>query len=133
MSVRSLLRWACAAFIAGTAAGGLAAIGAQPPQVADLAALKAAFRRPAAIPFPADNPFSEAKRALGATLFHDKGLSVDGSTACATCHLQDKAFSDGRERGKGVSGQRLGRHTPSLWNLAWVHLLFWDGRAQNLE
>jgi cytochrome c peroxidase len=133
MSVRSLVRWVCAAFIAGTAAGGLAAIAAQPRQAPDLAAVKAAFRRPAAIPFPADNPFSETKRALGETLFHDKGLSVDGSTACATCHIQDKAFSDGRERGKGVSGQRLGRHTPSLWNLAWTHLLFWDGRARDLE
>ena len=133
MTVRSLMRWACAAFIAGTAVGGLAAIGAQPPKPSDLAALRAAYRRPAAIPFPADDPFSDAKRALGDTLFHDKGLSVDGSTACATCHIQAQGFSDGRERGKGVSGQRLGRHTPSLWNLAWTHLLFWDGRAQNLE
>jgi cytochrome c peroxidase len=133
MTVRSLVCWACAAFIAGTAVGGLAAIGAQPPHASDLAALKAAYRRPAAIPFPGDDPFSDAKRALGETLFHDKGLSVDGSTACATCHIQAQGLSDGRERGKGVSGQRLGRHTPSLWNLAWVHLLFWDGRAQNLE
>jgi cytochrome c peroxidase len=133
MTVRSLVRWACAAFIAGTAVGGLAAIGAQPPRQSDVAALKAAYRRPAAIPFPADDPFSEAMRELGDTLFHDKGLSIDGSTACATCHIQAQGFSDGRERGKGVSGQRLGRHTPSLWNLAWTHLLFWDGRAQNLE
>ena len=45
----------------------------------DLAALKATFRRPATVPFPADNPFSEEKRALGEALFHDKRLSVDGS------------------------------------------------------
>ena len=30
------------------------------------------------MPFPADNPFSEKKRALGEALFHDKRLSVDG-------------------------------------------------------
>jgi len=47
-------------------------------------------------------------------LFHDPKLSVDGSTACATCHIRDKGFADGRERGTGVSGQRLGRHTPTL-------------------
>ena len=133
MTVRSLVRWACAAFIAGTAARRPCGHRRTTSKASDLAALKAAYRRPAAIPFPADDPFSDAKRALGETLFHDKGLSVDGSTACATCHVQAQGFSDGRERGKGVSGQRLGRHTPSLWNLAWTHLLFWDGRAQNLE
>ena len=52
----------------------------------DLAALKASFRRPASVPFPADNPFSEAKRALGETLFNDPRLSIDGSLACASCH-----------------------------------------------
>src|SRR5262249_49891524 len=99
----------------------------------DLASLKAAFRRPATIPFPADNPFSEAKRALGEKLFNDKSLSVDGSTACATCHIRGKGFADGRERGVGVSGQRLRRHTPTLWNLAWARPVFWDGRARTLE
>src|ERR1700749_72173 len=98
MTVRSLVRWACAAFIAGTAVGGLAAIGAQPPRQSDVAALKAAYRRPAAIPFPADYPFSEAKREWGDTLFHDRVLPIDGSTACAPCHIQAQGFSDGRER-----------------------------------
>ena len=50
-----------------------------------------------------------------------------------TCHIREKGFADGRERGTGVSGQRLGRHTPTLWNLAWAHPVFWDGRARNLE
>jgi cytochrome c peroxidase len=122
-----------AAFVAGATAGGLAALAASSTAAPDLASLKAAFRRPAAIPFPADNPFFEAKRALGEKLFNDKSLSVDGSTACATCHIRGKAFADGRERGVGVSGQRLGRHTPTLWNLAWARPVFWDGRARTLE
>jgi cytochrome c peroxidase len=25
------------------------------------------------------------------------------------------------------------RHTPTLWNVAWSPLLFWDGRASSLE
>ena len=29
------------------------------------------------VPFPADNPYSDKKRALGEALFHDKRLSVD--------------------------------------------------------
>jgi cytochrome c peroxidase len=133
MTIRPLPVLLSAAFLAGAAAGGLAALAAQSEAEPDLAALKAAFRRPPAVPFPGDNGFSEAKRSLGEKLFHDPKLSVDGSTACATCHIRDKGFADGRERGTGVSGQRLGRHTPTLWNLAWAHPVFWDGRARNLE
>jgi cytochrome c peroxidase len=133
MALGSLPALLSAAFLIGAAAGGLGAIAAKSATEPDLNALKSTFRRPAAVPFPPDNPFSEAKRRLGERLFHDKALSVDGSTACATCHIRDKGFADGRERGSGVSGQRLGRHTPTLWNLAWSYLMFWDGRAQNLE
>jgi cytochrome c peroxidase len=98
-----------------------------------LAALKAAFRRPETVPFPADNPFSEKKRALGEMLFHDKRLSVDGSLACASCHERDKGFADGKVQGRGVPGRPLKRHTPTLWNLAWSSPVFWDGRARSLE
>jgi len=130
---RSLSLLAGAAFLAGAAAGGLAALAAQSTPAPDIASIKASFRRPTGIPFPADNPFSESKRKLGEKLFNDKNLSVDGSTACATCHIRGKGFADGRERGTGVSGQRLGRHTPTLWNLAWARPVFWDGRARTLE
>ena len=99
----------------------------------DLAALKASFRRPASVPFPADNPFSEAKRLLGEGLFHDPRLSIDDSLACASCHQPGKGFGDGKPQGRGVPGRALKRHTPSLWNLAWASAVFWDGRARNLE
>jgi cytochrome c peroxidase len=133
MALGSLPALLSAAFLAGAAAGGFAALAAQSAADPDLTALKSAFRRPQTVPFPPDNTFSEAKRSLGEKLFHDKALSVDGSTSCATCHVREKGFADGRERGQGVSGQRLGRHTPTLWNLAWSYLMFWDGRAHNLE
>jgi len=133
MSIPSLPVLVGAAFFAGAATGGLAALAAESASKPDLATLKAAFRRPPAIPFPAENPYSEQKRSLGEKLFNDKGLSVDGSIACATCHIRAKGFADGRERGAGVSGQRLGRHTPTLWNLAWARPVFWDGRARTLE
>jgi cytochrome c peroxidase len=99
----------------------------------DLAALKASFRRPATVPFPADNPFSEEKRALGEALFHDKRLSLDGSLACASCHELGKGLADGKIQGRGVPGRPLKRHTPTLWNLAWSSPVFWDGRARSLE
>ena len=131
-----------AAFLAGGALGVsaalfivLPALQAAPaaPAADDLAALKGAFRRPAVVPFPADNPFSEKKRALGEALFHDRRLSVDESLACASCHERAKGFADGRAQGRGVPGRPLKRHTPTLWNLAWSSPVFWDGRARSLE
>jgi cytochrome c peroxidase len=99
----------------------------------DLVARKARFRRPSAVPFPPDNAFSEQKRALGDALFHDKRLSVDGSLACASCHVRGRGFADGKVQARGVPGRPLKRHTPTLWNLAWASAVFWDGRARSLE
>jgi cytochrome c peroxidase len=99
----------------------------------DLAAVKAKFRRPAAIPFPSSNPYSEPKRALGEALFNDTRLSADGRFACSTCHDRQKGFADGRVTAVGVPGRPLRRHTPTLWNLAWAVHVFWDGRARSLE
>jgi cytochrome c peroxidase len=95
--------------------------------------LKAKFIRPAFVPRPADNPPSPAKIALGKRLFEDKELSSSGTVACASCHDPKLSFSDGEPRGKGITGKRLVRHTPSLWNVAFSPLLFWDGRAASLE
>jgi len=125
----SIRRLIAGAFLCGALVGGAVAFA----QSNDLAALKEKFRRPAAIPFPASNPFTEAKRALGETLFHDKRLSADGTFACATCHVRAKGFSDGREKAIGVPGRALARHAPTLWNLAWAGPVFWDGRARSLE
>src|SRR3954468_21670136 len=130
------MRLLAAAFVAGGAVGVGAALLMRPPPVLaapaahsadDLTALKAAFRRPAKVPFPANNPYSEQKRALGEALFHDKRLSVDGSLACASCHERGKGFADGKVEGRGVPGRALKRHTPPLWNLAWSAPVFWDG------
>jgi len=136
---QGLSRRIAAAFLAGTVAGGALAVAVRSQAAGnaaatpDLATLKAAFRRPAAVPFPASNPFSEEKRALGERLFHDKRLSIDGSIACANCHMRAKGFADGRRQGRGVPGVPLKRHTPTLWNLAWAGPVFWDGRARSLE
>ncbi len=135
------MRLIAAVFLAGGAIGAAAALWMQLPglQAAaagpadDLAALKASFRRPATVPFPADNPFSQKKRELGEALFHDKRLSIDGSLACASCHRPENGLADGKVHGRGVPGRPLKRHTPTLWNLAWSSPVFWDGRARNLE
>lgn len=53
--------------------------------------------------------------------------------SCATCHLPEKAFADGRGRGKGHEGKELTRNVPSLLNAGLYSTYFWDGRANSLE
>ena len=114
------------------AAGLPPAVRAQPPDVD--AGFRKMFQRPALPPpSPSDNPLTPEKIALGARLFVDKRLSGAGDRACATCHRPDKSFTDGRPRALALSGTRLPRNTPPLWNLAWGKHFFWDGRASTLE
>ena len=79
------------------------------------------------------NLSTPAKVALGKKLFHDKRLSADGSVSCATCHVPDKAFTDGLPVAKGVGGQLGTRNTPTLLNIAYEKSFFWDGRRASLE
>lgn len=97
------------------------------------AALKASFARPTYVPHPANNPPTTAKIALGKRIFEDPQLSANGRVSCASCHDARLSFTDGEALGKGVSGKRLARHSPTLWNVAFSPLLFWDGRAASLE
>ena len=124
-------------FVSATAVT-LAAVGigfshANPAATADWAALKAKFRRPAAIPFPKDNPHTPAREALGKALFFDTRLSGSGAISCASCHNPAFSWGDGLPRGIGHKGQVLGRRTPTILNMAWGELYFWDGRADSLE
>ena len=71
--------------------------------------------------------------ALGQRLFNDKRLSGDGTISCASCHVPDKAFTDGLRVAKGI-GEQLGtRNTPTLLNVNFATSLFWDGRRHTLE
>src|SRR3569833_2564759 len=47
---------------------------------------KADYVRPSAIPFPASNPYSEAKSRLGRMLFFEPALSGSGTKSCGSCH-----------------------------------------------
>lgn len=77
--------------------------------------------------------FTPEQIDLGRYLFFDPLLSKDGTISCATCHQPDKGFADGLDRSVGILGEKVGRGAPSLWNSAFLNLLFWDGRATSLE
>lgn len=74
---------------------------------------------------PADNPMTAVKLDLGRFLFYDPKLSLTGRFSCATCHEQSKAFTDGRARGVGVTGQAHPRGSMSLTNVAYAPVLTW--------
>jgi cytochrome c peroxidase len=80
------------------------------------------FPRPAV---PADNPMSAAKVELGRHLFYDKRISVNGQESCGTCHKQELAFTDGRARAEGTTGQAHARGSMSLVNVAYEPFLTW--------
>src|SRR4051794_14915566 len=94
---------------------------------------KAAYQRPANIPFPPENTYSRDRELLGRTLFFDPRLSGAGNLACANCHNPGLAWGDGLPRAIGHGGKLLRRRTPTILNGAWADLLFWDGRAESLE
>ena len=99
-------------------------------------------------PFPAmvsleANPVSPEKVELGRLLFFDPLLSGDNTLSCAHCHHPDFGFADGRKTSMGAGGRGVGpdreggkvltRAAPTIWNAAYSHLQFWDGRAADLE
>ncbi|MEM8682048.1 MAG: cytochrome c peroxidase [Pseudomonadota bacterium] len=111
---------------------------------------------PEAAVFPADNPFSDAKRDLGEFLFWDPILSGRMNVSCASCHHPDHGWADGRmfsigADGAGLGPQRTGTqetpfHSPSVLNVAFTGIAstnpgngfvsgayFWDLRAGTLE
>lgn len=76
----------------------------------------------------------QAWAALGRSLFFDSRLSGDGDRSCATCHVPEHGFTDGRPRAALLSPPRTpARHTPSLLDAAFQPVLFADERAATLE
>jgi cytochrome c peroxidase len=99
----------------------------------DRRALQDLYRRPAAIPYPAANPYSEAKFKLGRTLFFDPIMSGSETRSCSSCHVPGLSWADGRSRAIGENHQELPLRTPTLLNVAWTPKLGWDGHFHDLE
>ena len=68
--------------------------------------------------------------ALGRRLFFEPRLSAGGAVACATCHVPERAWTDGRARGEGLAP--LDRNTPTLLDAALHRWFAWDGRSDSL-
>lgn len=84
-------------------------------------------------PLPPDpsNQYADDPRAaeLGHKLFFDTRLSATSQVACATCHLPELGFQDGRPLGQGIG--TTDRRTMTIVGTAYSPWLFWDGRKDS--
>ncbi len=86
-------------------------------------------------PPPARDPSNRASGdpravALGHRLFFEPRLSSNGAIACATCHVPERAWTDGRPRAVGLD--RLDRNTPTVLDAGLHRWFSWDGRSDSL-
>ena len=99
---------------------------------------------------------TRASVELGRLLFWDPILSGDQDIACASCHLPEFGYADGRQRSAGTSAVGAGpsrvpgqigqvpRNAQTILNTAWNGInelgvfdpstapMFWDSRTQSL-
>ncbi len=78
---------------------------------------------------PADNPMSAVKVELGRRLFYDPRLSAGGNRSCASCHQQERAFTDAKALSEGGTGHLTHRNAPGLANSAWNATYNWAAPA----
>lgn len=74
---------------------------------------------------PNNNLTTDAGATLGRVLFYDKNMSFNNTIACASCHLQENAFTDPAQFSEGFDGGLTGRNSMSL-----AHAKYYDGRNQ---
>lgn len=140
-------RWiAVALAAAGTVACGRGNAGdraaAPPAGGKTLAAVQGAALTPAergmfaALPARMDQPGgppTEARIALGRTLYYETVLSQGHDVSCNSCHPLNGYGADGRRVSFGHKGQQGSRNAPTVYNAAAQVAQFWDGRASDVE
>lgn len=82
---------------------------------------------------PADNPMTYEGVKLGRFLFYEKALSENSTVSCASCHIQERAFTDATPTSVGTRGIFGRRKAMPIFNLAFQDHFFWDGRVLTLE
>ena len=103
------------------------------PQVPAATVADRGWLLPKDIPMPADNMNTPARVELGKVLFFDQRLSDSGAMSCASCHLPHLGWTDGRKLPILPNGEVVGRHSPTVLNLAYNSQIMWDGRKVSIE
>ena len=84
---------------------------------------------------PTDNPLTDHGVTLGRILFYDVNMSINNTTSCASCHLQEFGFSDNKIKSEGFDGGHTFRNSMGFANAGFYSAknFFWDHRAATLE
>jgi cytochrome c peroxidase len=84
---------------------------------------------------PDTNVTTDTGATLGRVLFYDTRLSANDTVSCASCHKQEKGFSDDAILSEGFQGGLTRRHSMGLANARYYKngRFFWDERAETLE
>ncbi len=115
------------------AAGAIAFLTDSPRWSVDEAALLRSLALDALEPLPPDPSNRVADHpgaaALGERLFFDARFSANGAVSCASCHMPERYFTDGRPFGVGVGVIPL--NTMTLVGAAYSPWFTWDGKADS--
>jgi cytochrome c peroxidase len=84
---------------------------------------------------PNQNRTRNRGATLGRVLFYDTSLSKNNTISCASCHIQEKSFTDPERFSVGFEGGLTARNSMSLANARFYRngRFFWDERAATLE
>lgn len=75
----------------------------------------------------------DSKEEFGRALFFDTRLSVDRSISCASCHIPELAFTDGKVKSEGVGGRQSFRNASTLLNIGDNTSFMFEAHIQSLE
>lgn len=91
-----------------------------------------AHEKRAPAPLDATNAYLSLPAAakLGQALFFEPRLSSNQQVSCATCHIPEQFFTDGKRLAEGL--EKGTRNTPTILNAAYQRWFFWDGRSDSL-
>ncbi|REG97911.1 cytochrome-c peroxidase [Flavobacterium aquicola] len=77
--------------------------------------------------------YSKEKAELGQKLFYENSFSDSKTRSCSSCHIPEKAFTDGLKTNQSLNGGNLSRNTPTLAYASLQNAQFWDMRQLDLE
>ncbi|MBF4472089.1 cytochrome-c peroxidase [Flavobacterium sp. HJJ] len=77
--------------------------------------------------------YSKEKAELGKKLFYETSFSNNKTRSCSSCHIPEKAFTDGLKTNQSLKGGNLSRNTPTLTYASLQNAQFWDMRQLDLE
>jgi len=99
---------------------------------AEIAAIRQHGPWPPALRSDASNRVSGNSRAaeFGAQLFFESRLSTTGTISCASCHVPESGWSDGRAVAIGL--QETERNTKSIVNARFNRWFGWSGASDSL-